>query len=213
MRHVSFTKFFARNAWAMRFCAVQSRSLHTLALPCSVSYVLLSLCRTSPPLLCTAGSRKPVNPLRLHPGGSHALQTRKRCVHSGRGKEASVPFVIHPVSRQCSDCLSRLRAIDIHPVFCACTCALHTTVPGYQSSQFAADHLAVHENSPIIKPVHAWQIPGMKEDAWLCPSQQVPQSATPSPGLFPPEHVQSGKEVRLFATCWPFFSASSPAAP
>ena len=90
---------------------------HTLALPCSVSHALLSLCRTSPPLLCTAGSRKPVNPLRLHPGGSHALQTRKRCVHSGSGKEASVPFVIHPVSRQCSDCLSLLRAIDIHPVF------------------------------------------------------------------------------------------------
>ena len=54
----------------------------------------------------------------------------------------------------------------------ACTSTLHTLVPGYQYSQFAAGHLALHANSLQIKPVHGRKIPGTKADALLRPLQQ-----------------------------------------
>ena len=90
LRHVSFTKFFDRNAWVMRFCAVQFRSLHPLALPRSVFLAILwlfpcqflTLPHLSNPLMhgCTAQT---ANLLAFTPTGvTHCRRGNAACIQA-----------------------------------------------------------------------------------------------------------------------------------
>ena len=146
MRHVSFTNFFARNAWAMRFCAVQSRSLHPLALPRSVFLALLSLfpchyltlSHLSHPLM-HGWTAQTANLLAFTlTGVTHCKRGSAVCIQA---RQRTFGAICNTPCRQAAQRLPfRPRAIDIPPVLWRMhLCHAHyCSVPYHLYSMFAA---------------------------------------------------------------------------